>query len=301
MQSFEEVFAAVRSQGSARIAVASAGDEPVLEAIKEAVSLGLATAELYGDAGVIRSIGERIGLDMEQVEIVDVPDPIKAAQEAVRSVHEGRSQVLMKGLIGSADFLRAVLNKEWGLRTGSTLSSVAVLRPERLGRFLVMTDGGMVMYPDIKEKVQLIANAVPVCNALGITNPKVAAICAVEVVNPAMQATVDAAMLSMMYQRGQIKGAIVDGPLAIDNAISAEAARHKGISGPVAGQADVLLMPNIEVGNAFYKALVYTADVETAALIMGAAAPIIMTSRSDSAEAKLNSIAVAALAARPCK
>ena len=158
-----------------------------------------------------------------------------------------------------------------------------------------MTDGGMNMYPTLEEKVHILENTVPVCKALEIEDPKAAAVCAVEVVNPAMQATLDAATLAVMSQRGQIKGITVDGPLGMDNALSEEAAKHKGITSPVAGKADVVLMPDIEAGNIMYKTLVYMGDVQTGSLIMGAAAPIVMTSRADSPETKLNSLAVALL------
>ena len=232
---------------------------------------------------------------MEKVEIIHEPDPKKAALKAVSLVHEGKASVLMKGLVSSADFLRAVLNKEVGLRTGKTLSSVTVLKTEKMDRFVIMTDGGMNMYPTLEEKVHILENTVPVCKALEIEDPKAAAVCAVEVVNPAMQATLDAATLAVMSQRGQIKGITVDGPLGMDNALSEEAAKHKGITSPVAGKADVVLMPDIEAGNIMYKTLVYMGDVQTGSLIMGAAAHIVMTSRADSPETKLNSLAVALL------
>lgn len=295
MKTFQEVFEKVKSKGGMRVAVAAAADEPVLEAVKDAVDMGLASADLVGDEGIIRSLAEKIGLDLETVTIHHEPDAKAAARKAVKLVHDGKASVLMKGMIGTADFLRAVLDKETGLRTGWTLSSVAVIESPKLDRLILMTDGGMVMYPTLEEKVQILQNVVPVCRGLDISQPKAAAVCAVEVVNPAMQATLDAAALTVMSQRGQIKGILVDGPLGMDNALSEEAARHKGIGGAVAGKADVILVPNIEAGNIMYKTVVYMAQAETAALIMGAAAPIIMTSRADSPKTKLNSIAVALL------
>lgn len=295
MKTFQEVFEKIKGGEIKRVAVAAAADEPVLEAVRDAVNMGLASADLVGDEVKIREIAEKIGLDLSKVEIVNEPDPKAAALAAVRLVHDGKDQVLMKGLIGSADFLRAVLNKEVGLRTGKTLSSVAIVESAKLDRFILITDGGMVMYPTLEEKVQILHNAVPVCRALEIEQPKAAAVCAVEVVNPAMQPTVDAAALTMMSNRGQIRGIKVEGPLGMDNAVSEKAAEHKGIVSDVAGKADVLLIPDIEAGNIMYKTLVYMADVQTGALIMGAAAPIIMTSRSDSPEAKLNSIGAALL------
>ena len=295
MKSFQEVFEKIKGGEVKRIAVAVAADRPVLEAMKDAIDLGLAEADLVGDEAGIRGIAAEIGLNLELVRVIHQPDPRAAALEAVRLVHNGEAQAVMKGLVGSADFLRAVLNKECGLRTGKTLSSVAVVKTEPIDRFLLITDGGMVMYPTLEEKVHLLENAVPVCRALEIESPKAAAVCAVEVVNPNMQATLDAAALTQMSRRGQIKGIVVEGPLALDNAVNLEAAAHKKITGEVAGKADVLLMPDIEAGNIMYKSLVYGAKAQTCALIMGAAAPIIMTSRADSPETKLNSIAVALL------
>lgn len=295
MKTFQEVFEKVKSKGSMRVAVAAAADEPVLEAVKDAVDMGLASADLVGDAEIIRNLAEKIGLDLETVTVHHEPDAKAAAGKAVKLVHDGKASVLMKGMIGTADFLRAVLDKETGLRTGRTLSSVAVIESPQMDRLILMTDGGMVMYPTLEEKVQILQNVVPVCRGLDISQPKAAAVCAVEVVNPAMQATLDAAALTVMSQRGQIKGILVEGPLGMDNALSEEAARHKGIGGAVAGKADVILVPNIEAGNIMYKSVVYMAQAETAALIMGAAAPIIMTSRADSPKTKLNSIAVALL------
>ena len=277
MKSFTQVYEKLRSKKGLRIAVAAAADEPVLEAVRDAASLGVEMAYLAGDEEKIRELAEKVGIDMEKVEIIHEPDPKKAALKAVSLVHEGKASVLMKGLVSSADFLRAVLNKEVGLRTGKTLSSVTVLKTEKMDRFVIMTDGGMNMYPTLEEKVHILENTVPVCKALEIEDPKAAAV------------------LAVMSQRGQIKGITVDGPLGMDNALSEEAAKHKGITSPVAGKADVVLMPDIEAGNIMYKTLVYMGDVQTGSLIMGAAAPIVMTSRADSPETKLNSLAVALL------
>lgn len=295
MRSFDEVYEKVRSRKGMKIAVAAAADEPVLEAVRDAASLGVETSYLVGDEEKIRELAAKIGLDLSKAVIYNEPDPKAAALKAVKLVHDGEASVLMKGLVSSADFLRAVLNKEAGLRTGKTLSSATVLKTDRLDRFIIMTDGGMNMYPDLETKVHILENTVPVCKALEIENPKAAVVCAVEVVNPAMQATMDAAALSVMSQRKQIKGIVVDGPLGMDNALSEEAAKHKGVTGPVAGHADVVLMPNIEAGNIMYKTLNYMGNLKTGSLIMGAAAPIVMTSRADSPQTKLNSLAVALL------
>lgn len=259
MRSLREVRDSLLAREKKRIAVAAAEDRPVLEAVKEAVQMGIAEATLCGDEAKIRQIAEEIELDVNKVTIVNEPDIRKSAEAAVKLVHNGEAQLVMKGLIGTADFLRAVLNKEWGLRTGKILSHVAVFDSVKLDRLILMTDAAMVMYPTLEEKIAMINNTIPVCQALEIEDPKAAAVCAVEVLNPSMQPTLDAASLAIMSQRGQFKGITVDGPLALDNALNEDAARHKGIKSPVAGHADVLLMPNIECGNIMWKTLVYMA------------------------------------------
>ncbi|MEG2017247.1 MAG: bifunctional enoyl-CoA hydratase/phosphate acetyltransferase, partial [Clostridium sp.] len=220
-----------------------------------------------------------------------------ATLEAVKLVSSGQADMMMKGLVDTATFLKAVLNKEFGLRTGKQMSHIGVFEIPGYDRLLFITDAAFNMYPELKEKVDIVKNAVQVAHALEIGVPKVAPICAVEVVNPSMQATLDAASLAIMNMRGQIKGCIIDGPLALDNALSKEAAEHKKISGPVAGEADILLMANIEAGNGVYKCLTYTTDCKNGGLLMGASAPVIVTSRADSPESKLNSIAMASLVA----
>ena len=297
MKSLREVRDCLLTREKKRIAVAAAEDRPVLEAVKEVIQMGMAEATLCGDEAKIRQIAEEIELDLNKVTVINEPDIKKSAEVAVKLVHNGEAQLVMKGLIGTADFLRAVLNKEWGLRTGKILSHVAVFDSVKLDRLILMTDAAMVMYPTLEEKSAMINNTIPVCQALEIQDPKAAAVCAVEVLNPSMQPTLDAASLAIMSQRGQFKGITVDGPLALDNALNEDAAIHKGIKSPVAGHADVLLMPNIECGNIMWKTLVYMARCEIAGVLMGAAAPVVITSRSDAPETKLNSIALALLIA----
>ena len=201
----------------------------------------------------------------------------------------------MKGLIGTASLLKAVLNKEAELRTNNLLSHVMIYDVPTYHKLLFLTDGGMVPYPELKDKIGIINNSVSVAKSLGIDTPKVAPICAVEVVNPSMQATIDASTLSTMNRRGQIKGCIIDGPLALDNAISKEAAKHKGIVSEVAGEADILLVPNIESGNFLGKSLTYFAKAESAGVIIGAKCPIVLVSRADSFKSKLYSIALGSI------
>jgi phosphate butyryltransferase len=229
----------------------------------------------------------------KKLTIVHADSNEMASELAVKAVSTREATVLMKGNIPTSSLLKAVLNKEYGLRTGNVLSHVAVFEVPDFDRFTIVTDAGMNIAPELEQKAQMIKNAAALARAIGIECPKVAPIAAVEVVNPAMQATIDAAALSVMNKRGQITGCIVDGPLALDNAVSALAAEHKGIQSEVAGRADILLVPTIEVGNVLYKSLIYFAKAKVGAVIAGAKAPIVLTSRADSAESKLYSLALA--------
>ena len=296
-KNFEELYSQLKAATTKKVAVAVAQDEPVLEAVKEAKQKGIADAILVGDQDKIKELAMKIDMDLSNFEIVHEPNNKKAALKAVQIVSEGNADMVMKGLVDTATFLRSVLNKEVGLRTGNLMSHVAVFEIEGFDRLILLTDAAFNTYPELKDKVQIINNSVKVAKACGIEEPKVAPVCAVEVVNPAMQATVDASLLSKMSDRGQIKGCIVDGPLALDNALSEEAAAHKGIKSPVAGKADVLLLPNIDVANVMYKTLTYTANSKNGGILVGTAAPVILTSRADSFETKVNSIALAALVA----
>ena len=296
INSFEDVLRKVKEGPVKKVAVAVAQDEPVLEAIRDARAEGIAEAILVGDREKIVEAAQKINMPLDGVEVIDEKDNAKACLTAVELVSSNQADMVMKGLIDTATFLRAVLNKEKGLRTGKILSHVAIFDIPALKRIILLTDAAMNIAPDLMTKKQILENAVGIASAIGISMPKVAPVCAVEVVNPDMQPTIDAAVLSKMNERGQIKGCIVDGPLAIDNALSIEAARHKGINSPVAGQADIILVPNIETGNVMYKTLVYTASAKNGGILAGAAAPVILTSRADSPESKLFSIALAALA-----
>ncbi|WP_027307587.1 phosphate butyryltransferase [Caloramator sp. ALD01] len=297
IRTFDEILNKVKCGERKKIAVAVAQDEPVLEAVRDAKNMGLADAVLVGDKEKIQEIANALGINLDDFEVIDEKDNSKAAMKAVELVSTKKADMLMKGLIDTATFLRAVLDKEKGLRTGRVLSHVAVFEVPALQRILLVTDAAMNIAPDLNTKKQILENAVKVAHAIGIEVPKVAPVCAVEVVNPDMQPTLDAAALSKMNDRGQIKGCIVDGPLAIDNALSEEAAKHKGIKSPVAGQADIILVPNIETGNVMYKTLTYTANAKNGGILVGAAAPVILTSRADSNESKLYSIALACLVA----
>ncbi len=298
INSFDEILEKLKLQQTRTVAVAVAQDKPVLEAIRDAKKNNIANAILVGDREEILSLGLEIGMNINDFEIIEEKDHKSAALKAVELVSTGKADMVMKGLISTADFLRAVLNKELGLRTGRLISHVAVFENPKINRLLFLTDSAFNMYPTLQDKVQIIENAVKVAHAVGIKKPKVAPVCAVEVVNVDMPATVDAASLSKMNDRGQIKGCIIDGPLALDNALSEEAAKHKGIDGPVAGKADILLMPNIESGNIMYKTLTYTSDSKNGGILVGASAPVILTSRADTPESKMYSIALAALVSK---
>lgn len=297
VKNFEEVLKKTKALSMKTVAVAAAEDEPVLQAIMEAKKQGIANAILVGNEEEIKKIADSIGMDLSEYEIINEKSPAKAALKAVELVSSGRASMVMKGLVDTANFLRGVLNKEVGLRSGKLMSHVAIFEVPGYDRLIFVTDAAFNMYPDLNAKVDILNNSVNVAHAIGIECPKVAPICAVEVVNPSMPPTVDADALSKMNENGEIKGCIVSGPLALDNALSMEAAAHKKISGPVAGQADIMLLPNIEAGNVMYKTLTYTTNSKNGGLLVGTTAPVILTSRADSFETKVHSIALAALVA----
>ncbi|WP_110111264.1 phosphate butyryltransferase [Bacillus sp. CGMCC 1.16541] len=278
------------------VAVAAADDRETIEAVYEAISRKLAQFILFGNEQKINNMILQYCpslLENSSVQIVDAQSVQEAASLAVKAVYNQEAQLLMKGHLSTSVILKAVLNKEYGLRTGNILSHVAVFEVPDYKKLVFVTDAAMNIQPTLQEKVQITQNAVQVARALGVNTPKVAPIAAVEVVNEKMQATTEAALLTQMNKRGQIINCIIDGPLALDNAISSQAAHHKGITGEVAGQADILLVPAIEVGNVLYKSLVYFAKAKVGAVIAGAKAPIVLTSRADSSESKLYSLALA--------
>lgn len=279
-----------------KVAVAGAEDKEIIKAVAEAVMLKMASFILFGDKERILELldNHQQGLAKnERIRIEHAINVSMAAEKAVKTVKLNQADVLMKGQVETARLLKAVLNKEYGLRTGNLLSHVAVFEVPDYDRLIVVTDAAMNITPDLQQKAQIITNAVKVARSIGIDKPKVAPIAAVETVNPAMQATLDAAALSVMNARGQISDCIVDGPFALDNAVSLYAAQAKGINSEVAGKADILLVPSIEVGNVLYKSLMYFAKAKVGAVIAGARAPIVLTSRADSAESKLYSLALA--------
>ncbi|OYD09985.1 phosphate butyryltransferase [Paludifilum halophilum] len=297
MRSFEQILEKAETLEAVTVAVAAADDREVLEAVADAKKRRIADFRLYGDEGRIREIAGEIDLSLEEQEISHQADPVIACSDAVRAVRDGVADVVMKGMVQTSDFLRAVLNKEKGLRGRKVLSHIATFEVPGYDRLIHVTDPALNVSPDLKEKVQIVDNVTDLCHSLGQTDPKIAVLGAVEVVNPNMSPTLDAAALAQMSRRGQIRGAQVDGPFALDNAVSVDAAEHKKIDSPVAGRADVLLVPDIEAGNMLYKSMVYFAKARIGALVQGASVPVVLTSRADSHEAKLNSIALAVLQA----
>ena len=295
LRTFKEVLNKAKDYGPKKMAVASAGAEDVLRAVEAARKEGLADSILVGDKKEIIQVAEKMGIDPADYEIIDQPDKTETARCAVELVRNKKVSILMKGMMGTARLLKAVLDKEIGLRTNRLLSHAYVLEVKNYNRIIVITDGAMNISPDLNQKAQIIQNAIYFCHALGIEKPKVAALTAVELVNPVMPATIDAACLAKMSERGQIVGGTVDGPLAFDNAISKEAALHKGIESPVSGEVDILLAPDIEAANIFAKGLVYLAKAQPAGVLLGAKAPVVLVSRTDSAESKLYSIALGVL------
>ena len=295
LKTFNEVLNKAKEYGPKKMAVASAGAEDVLKAVEAARKEGLTDSILVGDKKEIIQIAEKMGIDPANYEIIDKPDKTETARCAVELVRNKKASILMKGMMGTARLLQAVLDKEIGLRTDRLLSHVYTLEIKNYNRLLTMTDGAMNISPDLKQKAQIIQNAIYYAHSMGIKKPKVAVVAALELVNPDMPATIDAACLAKMSERGQIVGGIVDGPLGFDNAISKEAAEYKGIESPVSGEVDIVLVPNIESGNIFAKGLVYLAKAVPAGLLLGAKAPVVLVSRSDSAQSKLYSIALGVL------
>ena len=290
---FERIIDRVKPNGIKTVAVAAAEDDAALKAAAAAYKMGIAVPLLCGDAAAIKGVADREGLDISAFEIVQA-EASGAAKRAVALVREGKAQMLMKGSLQTSDLLRAVLDKEHGLRGNGVLSHVSILHSPILNRQILLTDAAIVMYPDLKTKIKLIENAVAAASGLGISCPKVAVLAAVEVINPDMPATLDAASLASMSRRGQIKGCVIDGPLAMDLALSEEAARHKGIDSPVAGKADILLFHTIEAANSALKVFTHAGNCLFGGAVIGASAPIILASRSDSDQSKLYSIACAA-------
>ena len=297
MKTIAEIIEAAKAGGRKRIAVAAAQEHTALEAAVDAWRHGLAEPVLIGDLKAIDAIAAELKLDISAFERIEEKDFARAAAKAVELVRTGKADMLMKGLLDTSILLKAAFNKETGINAGRLASHVAVMETAHYHKLFLVTDAAINIAPDLSAKIDIIANAVQVARAIGVETPKVALLAAVEKVNyDKMPCTVDAAFIAQMNRRGQVKGCVVDGPLALDNAVSAESAKIKKIVSEVAGDADILVVPDIEAGNVLYKSLLDLGGAKGAGLVMGAAKPIVLTSRADTAETKLASIALAALA-----
>lgn len=285
--------------GPQRIAVAAPEDKEILVALDQARREKIIQGILIGNASTIRGLSKENRINPESFEIIDQPDGFEASLLCCHLVNRKKAALMMKGLVGTALFLRAILDKEKGLTGGRLLSHLAVFEIPSYPKLLMLTDVAINIAPNLLEKAQIIQSAVDMAHCLGIKRPFVACVTAIEKINPdKMPSTVDAAALSMMAKRGQIKGAVVDGPFGLDNAVSVEAARIKGIKSQVAGKADILLVPYVESGNVIYKTLTELAQAKCAAIVLGAKAPVVLTSRADSYETKFISIALGATGCR---
>ena len=297
IRSIEELLDTAKRIKTKPLVVACAEDEHVLEAVELARKEDIVQPILVGDKEEILAIMKKLNIKEDDYEIHDEEDKEQASLKAVKMVHDQEESILMKGLVDTSVVLKAALNKEFGLRTENRISHVSVMETANYHKLLLMSDGAMNIAPNLDEKRQIIENSVKIAHALGIERPNVAVVGAVEKINPQMQATLDARDLKKMNEDGIIKNCVVSGPFAIDNAINKEAANHKGINDPMAGETDILLMPRIEAGNVFYKTMMFLANAKSASVIAGAKKPIVLTSRADSTMSKYYSIALSALVA----
>lgn len=297
IKTFEELMKAAQEKGPLTVAIAAAHEQEILLAARDAEELGIADCVLVGDRQAINGIAEESEIDVKRMMIVHEPDPRLTARKVMELVTLGHAQIAMKGKMETADFLRAALDKQYGIRSAGLLTHVGVFEIPGFDRLVFVSDAGVVVAPDMEMKVELVRNAIFVAQSLGVELPRVAILAATEMVHPKIPTTMDAANLAKMADRGQISGGLVDGPLALDNAISPESASLKGIKGEVAGHADILITPDIEAGNLLAKAITYFAHGRMAGIVIGGRAPLVVASRSDPHETKLVSMALGVLLA----
>ncbi len=295
MRSFDELLEAARARGPVSIAVAAAHDPDVLEALQRARELRLGEGILVGRENEIRALARASGFDVSASQIVNEPDPAVAVRHAIALVREGRAELLMKGKVATASLVRAVLDPDVGLRTGRQLSQVVVFQAPGCDRLMLLTDAAINIAPTLAQKAELCRNAIEVARAIGIEKPNIAALCALEFVNPEMPATVDAAALCAMNRRGQLPGCYIEGPVALDVPLSRFAAERKNIQSPVVEATDIFLAPDIEAANILYRAIVYFAKAESGGIVLGARVPVVLLSRAETAETKVRSIAIGVL------
>jgi len=297
ISSFVELMAEAKKAGPRMVAIAAPHEEEILRSAVAAEEEGIANYTLVGDRERIRSVAVDKGLDVSRMMVINEPDPRTAARKVMELLRMGHADLAMKGKIETGDFLRAALDREMGLRVGRLFSHVAVFEIPGFDRLLFVTDSGVVVAPTMEQKVEIVQNAISVAQRLGVKQPKVAILAATEMVNPKIPTTMAAANLAKMADRGQIQGGLVDGPLALDNAISPESVAIKGIKSAVAGSADILVTPDVEAGNMLAKAITYFARGKMAGVVVGAKSPLIVASRSDPHETKLISTALGVLLA----
>ena len=294
---YERLLERCRSLEPVPTAVAYPCEESALTGAVEAAEKNLILPLLVGPTNKIHEVAESAGINLGNLEIIDIEEPHAAAARAVELVREGRAEVLMKGSLHTDELMSAIVSREKGLRTGRRISHAFVMDVPTYHKVLIITDAAINIAPVLEDKVDICQNAIDLAISLGCQKPKVAILCAVETVNSKMPATLDAAALCKMSERGQIKGGVLDGPLAFDNAISADAARTKGIESEVAGDPDILLAPDLEAGNILAKQLTFLANADSAGMVLGARVPVILTSRADSVRSRIASCAVAMLVA----
>ena len=294
INTFDELIDEVKKLKRRKVVVASAHNETALHAVIEAKKIGIADSILVGDEFKIKEIIKYLNYDnIIDFEIINEKDDIKAVERSIELIHQNKADILLKGKVDTSTLMKAVLNSEKGLRTGRILSDAFIFQFDGKAsdnKLIIITDGGLNLFPDLNQKIEIIKNAVEVAHALGNEIPKVAILSAIETVNPNIPGTLDAAIISKMNERGQIKGCIIDGPLALDNAISPDSAKEKGIKSIVAGYADILITTNLEMGNVLAKSTTYFAKLRLGHVVMGAKVPILIPSRADNSDAKLLSI-----------
>jgi phosphate butyryltransferase len=295
----QDLLAAAQSCGPKTVVAVGAAQDSVLGALSRAKEQGIARAILIGSQAAIQNTAHTMGIDLSSMRVIDEPNMEEAAQMAMSLVSQGEAQIAMKGNINTALFLHAALDRQTGLRTGRLLSHVAVFDMVSLNRLLLVSDAGVNIAPTLEQKAAITQNAIDVARSLGIAQPRVAVLASTENVNPRIPANVDAAALAKMADRKQITGALVDGPLALDNAISLDAAIDKEIDSPVAGRADVLILPDIEAANVLVKAIIYFAQHPMAGIVVGARVPLVLPSRSDTADSKFHSLALGVAISTP--
>jgi phosphate butyryltransferase len=294
LRRLDELIVLARKRKKRRLVVAAAEDVHVLQAVCKATTEKIVEPVLIGDKSQIHKILNNLNTNPATFELIDEQDPESACSKAVSLIKNMQAEILMKGLVATAPFLKAILNKEDGIRKQELLSHFALFEIPAYHKLLGITDAAINICPDLGEKVSIIKNAIEVYHRLGIQKPKVAVIGPLEVVNPKIESTVHASMLAMMNKQNQIEGCIIDGPLALDNAVSKEAAELKGIKSEVAGDADIIMTPDLNSGNILYKSLIFLGNSISAAIIMGASSPVVLTSRADSETSKYMSIVLAA-------